>query len=286
MEMHDKEIIKSTGEAEIFSQEKLKKSLERAGADTAVASVIASDVAQGDAVTTGDIHKAAYARLKKDYRPIAARYNLKRALQALGPSGYPFEQFFARLLEASGYATSTNRIMRGMCIEHEIDVMAYKDERHFIFECKFHNNLGFKSDVQTVLYMKARFDDIKARWDQVHEGKGQHLHKLWIVTNTQFTSQAVAYARCAGIELMSWRHPHGRSLAELIDRTGLHPVTAITHLNRRQKDFLVNNGVVLCREIAQKQDLVRKAGIHGHKFEQILAEAQAIITLKDRVEIK
>lgn len=283
MEMHNKEIIKSTGDVEMFSEEKLRQSLERAGADMQTATTIAADIAKGDMTNTDDIHKITYTKLKQEHRPIAARYNLKRALQALGPSGYPFEQFFARLLDASGYTTSTNRIMRGMCIEHEIDVMAYKDDRHFIFECKFHNNLGFKSDVQTVLYMKARFDDIKTRWDQVHEGKGQHLHKLWIVTNTQFTSQAVAYARCTGIELMSWRHPHGRSLAELIDRTGLHPVTAITHLNRRQKDFLVNNGVVLCREIAQKQDIVKRAGIHGHKFEQILAEARAIVELKNDI---
>ena len=285
MDMHNKEIIKSTGDAEMFSLEKLKQSLERAGAGAQIAAKIASDISQENLMTTENIHEATYKKLKQSYRPVAARYNLKRALQSLGPSGYPFEQFFARLLDASGYTTSTNRIMRGLCIEHEIDVMAYKDERHFIFECKFHNNLGFKSDVQTVLYMKARFDDIKARWDQVHEGRDQHLHKLWIVTNTQFTSQAVAYAHCVGIELMSWRHPRGRSLAELIDRTGLHPVTAITHLNRRQKDFLVNNGVVLCREIAQKQDIVRKAGIHGHKFDQILAEARAIVELKSEMEV-
>jgi hypothetical protein len=277
-----KEIIKTTGDIEEFSLEKLAQSIERAGIGTQKAQEIASDVfARSDLKTTTDVHEATYEKLKENYRPVAARYNLKRALMELGPSGFPFEQFFARLLEASGYTTSTNRTLRGMCIEHEIDVMAYKDNRHFIFECKFHNHLGYKSDVQTVLYMKARFDDIKTRWESIHEGRNEHLHKLWIVTNTQFTTQAEEYAKCVGIELMSWRCPKGNSLAELIDKAGIHPVTAITKLTHRQKEYLVNHGVVLCREIEQRQDVLKRAGIQGHKLGQIIAEARAIIELKD-----
>ena len=280
-----KQVTKTTGDVEEFSLEKLKESLERAGVDNVTAASIAKDVAgDQDVATTVDVHKEAYKRLKQKHRPAAARYNLKRALKALGPSGYPFEQFFARLLNARGYKTSTNRTVRGRCVSHEIDVMAYKNEKHFIFECKFHNNLGYKSDVQTVLYMKARFDDIRERWEDVHEGKGQHLHRLWIVTNTQFTSQAREYAKCNSIELMSWRYPRGRSLAELIDQTGLHPVTAITRLNRRQKTYLINQGLVLCREALQKPDVLKKAGVHGHRLEQVLAEAEAIVQLKSSEE--
>ncbi|PID52340.1 MAG: ATPase [Candidatus Moraniibacteriota bacterium] len=278
----NKQITKTSGDIEVFSLEKLKKSLERAGVDNITAENIAKDVAdETDVATTVDVHEKTYKKLKEKYRPVAARYNLKRALKALGPSGYPFEQFFARLLNARGYKTSTNRTIRGRCVSHEIDVMAYKDNRHFIFECKFHNNLGYKSDVQTVLYMKARFDDIKERWAEVHEGKGHHLHKLWIITNTQFTKQARTYAKCNDIELMSWRYPKGRSLAELIDQTGLHPITAITRLNRRQKDYLINQGVVLCQEALQKPEALKKAGVHGHKLKQVLSEADAIVHLKN-----
>jgi hypothetical protein len=283
--MSNKKIVKTTGDVEKFSLEKLMGSMQRVGVDLETAKKIAEDVAQhADIASTTDVHRATYEKLKRSYRPAAARYNLKRALKALGPSGYPFEQFFARLLEARGYTTSTNRTIRGLCVEHEVDVMAYKDERHFIFECKFHNNLGYKSDVKTVLYMKARFDDIKAQWKSVHEGRDEHLHQLWVVTNTQFTSQAMDYAKCVGIELMSWRYPQGRSLAELIDQVGLHPVTAITKINRRQKDYLVNHGVVLCREVEQKKDILKKAGIHGHKLDQVIAEAQAIITLRTTMD--
>ncbi len=280
--MSKKQILKTTGKKEEFSVKKLQLSLERAGIDTRKAKKIANEIALEQGMdTTVKVHRTAYQKLKKKNAPTAARYNLKRALRALGPSGYPFEQFVARLLDARGYKTSTNRTLRGQCITHEIDVMAYKDERHFIFECKFHNHLGYKSDVQTVLYMKARFDDILAKWENTHEGRGGHLHKLWIVTNTQFTSQAVKYAKCAGIELMSWRHPRGRSLAELIDKTGLHPVTAITKLSKRQKDYILTHGLVLCREVEMKIDVLKHAGVHGHKLEQIVEEARAIVKLQN-----
>ncbi|MEN8252280.1 MAG: restriction endonuclease [Patescibacteria group bacterium] len=282
--MTKKQILKTTGEKEEFSAKKLQQSLERAGIDSKKAQQIAKEVSkEKDIDTTVEIHREAYKKLKTKYAPTAARYNLKRAIKAFGPSGYPFEQFVARLLDARGYKTTTNRTLRGKCISHEVDVMAYKEDRHFVFECKFHNNLGYKSDVQTILYMKARFDDIKSRWSDIHEGRDKHLHKLWVVTNTQFTSQAVQYAKCAGIELMSWRHPDGKSLAELIDKTGLHPITAITKMSKRQKDYVLNHGLVLCREAEIKKDVLKKAGIHGRKLEQILAEANAIVKLQNEM---
>ena len=279
--MSDYTIFKSTGDREPFSTEKLERSVQRAGADAALTQEVVHDVAAQKLPTSRAIHRAAFAKLKAKHPPVAARYNLKRALQSLGPSGYPFEQYFARILQAKGYDTSTNRVVRGMCITHEIDVMAYKDERHFVFECKFHNNLGFKSDVQTALYMKARFDDIVARWTQVHEGRGDHHHVLWLVTNTQFTTQAMEYAQCMQIQLMSWRYPSGNSLAELIDETGLHPITAITSLSNHHKDALVAQGAVLCKDLLDRPDALARAGVHGRRKEYILAEARAIVELKD-----
>jgi Holliday junction resolvase-like predicted endonuclease len=277
-----KQILKTTGEIEDFSTKKLRNSLERAGINAKIAKQIAAEVSkESNLDSTVKIHRSAYDKLKKKNSPVAGRYNLKRALKALGPSGYPFEQFVARLLDARGYKTSTNRTLRGQCVTHEIDVMAYKGDRHFIFECKFHNNLGYKSDVQTILYMKARFDDIQKRWSEIDESRGKHLHKLWVVTNTQFTSQAVEYAKCAGVELMSWRYPRGKSLAELIDKTGLHPVTAITKLSKRQKDVILSKGLILCREVENKQEILKQAGIRGKKLEQIVVEAKAIVNLKN-----
>ena len=46
-------------------------------------------------MTTEDIYKRAFELLHSQEHPIAARYSIKRAVFALGPSGFPFEKFFA-----------------------------------------------------------------------------------------------------------------------------------------------------------------------------------------------
>lgn len=271
-----KHVTKSTGDTQKFSPQKLKRSLHRAGVPKDIAQEIVNTVTSSKKdLSTKKIHDDVYKTLKKKHKPLAAKYNLKRALGDLGPSGYPFEQFVGRLLKEKGYKVSTNRIIRGACVSHEIDVLGEKDNKHFIFECKFHNRAGYKSDVKTALYMKARYDDIRARWEKV-EKDDKHLHHVWIVTNTSFTSEARRYSQCAGVGLMSWRSPVGHSLAELIEETGLHPITALTSLTKKQKEYIVSHNLVLCREAKQKKDVLIRAGIRGAKLNRVITEASEI----------
>lgn len=270
-----KHIIKSTGDTQRFSQQKLLRSLRRAGVNKKLAQDILKQILQSrNITTTEDIHRQVYRQLKKTERPLAAKYNLKRAIMDLGPSGYPFEQFIGRLLIAKGYHVSTNRIIRGSCVSHEIDVLGRKDDKHFIFECKFHNRGGYKSDVQTVLYMQARYTDITSRWERLEHRKD--LHKVWVITNTNFTAEARRYAQCVGMGLMAWRYPAGHSLVELIEETGLHPITAITSMSKKQKTYLITHGLVVCRDAQKKRHIIERAGVRGKKLERVLHEAQAI----------
>ncbi len=273
-------VIKSSGKKEHFSQQKLRRSLHRAGVPKDVADDIVDSFSSSVKDQTSEsLHKRVYAKLLKKQRPLAAKYNLKRALADLGPSGYPFEQFVGRLFVAKGYKTSTNRIIRGQCVSHEIDVMAQKGKNHDVIECKFHNRAGYKSDVQTALYMKARFDDIAGYWDRLAGNADQekkHLHRVWIITNTSFTSEAIKYGRCNNMMLMSWRAPVGNSLAEMIEETGLHPITALTSLTKKQKEYIVSHDLVLCREAREKKDVLVRAGVRGAKLERVLTEAQTI----------
>lgn len=278
------QVIKSSGKKEHFSQQKLRRSLHRAGVPKDVTSEIVNNLSKSRRdQTTESLHKKVYSQLLKKQRPLAAKYNLKRALADLGPSGYPFEQFVGRLFVAKGYKTSTNRIIRGRCVSHEIDVMVQKGKNHEVIECKFHNRAGYKSDVQTVLYMKARFDDIREYWESLSgEKKGEynHLHRVWIITNTSFTSEAIKYGRCNNMVLTSWRSPVGGSLAEMIEETGLHPITALTSLTKKQKEYVVSHDLVLCREVSDKKDVLIRAGVRGAKIDRVLKEAQAICTIQ------
>lgn len=72
--------------------------------------------------------KIAQEKLKeRNEQALAIRYDLKRALMELGPSGYPFEKLISDLLRKFGYRTKTNLTLQGKCVSHEIDVIAEKD---------------------------------------------------------------------------------------------------------------------------------------------------------------
>ena len=88
-------ITKASGQLEPFNEEKLRKSLLRAGASASLADQMVRQIT--GTVTTGmttkHIYKVAHNLLSKIARPIAGRYHLKTGIMELGPSGFPFEKY-------------------------------------------------------------------------------------------------------------------------------------------------------------------------------------------------
>ncbi len=276
------EIVKTTGKRQAYSPAKLRRSLRRAGASLALANDIIEQIPLESITTTQDIHNYAFAQLRMHHRPVAARYNIKSALLRLGPTGYPFEQFVGEIFRELGYTVTTNQILPGRCITHEVDVVAENDERKIFMECKYHGQKGLRSNVQVALYIKARFDDIKDSLK--HATAGKKVQGL-VVTNTEFSTDAQKYVRCiAGLGLIAWRKPRGFSLAELIDRTGLHPISALTTLSHKQKDQLMRSGTVLCRDLAHSDDALMSIGVTGKKKDRVMREAKAVCTLASTLE--
>ncbi|MCA9364423.1 MAG: restriction endonuclease [Candidatus Moranbacteria bacterium] len=275
-------ITKTTGDKEQFSQKKLERSLRRAGASKKVAKDIVEKAIQQqeDFRTTQDVHRFALRLLKQKERPVAGRYNLKTAIMDMGPSGYPFEKFVAEIFRAQGYETETNLILKGRCVNHEIDVLAQNDTEAHIIECKFHNNKGVKSDVKTALYVKARYDDLVEGRKDNPSASGEKKTDMWIVTNTLFTQDALKYAKCSGVSMMSWGYPGEESLARMVDKLKLHPITALTRISRGQKQRLAESGLVLCRDVREKRSLLKQAGIKQRDEEKVIGEAEAICALE------
>ncbi len=272
------QITKTTGKKQKYAPTKLLRSLRRAGASRAVAETIVAQIPLQESMSTQDIHNYAFRMLREHYPPVAARYNIKAALLRLGPTGYPFEKFVAEIFRARGYRVATNQILHGRCIAHEVDVVAENDERKVFMECKYHTQKRARSNVKVALYIKARFDDLLDVLRR--DASGKKIQGV-IITNTEFSHDAQRYARCvAGLGLIEWRRPRGFSLAELIDQTGLHPVSALTSLSRTQKDTLMRNGVVLCRDVAKKISVLERMGLSEHKRDRVVREARAVCALQ------
>lgn len=278
-------ITKADGTREAFDNHKLLGSLARAGADPAAAHEISIQVGEElfDGITTQEIYRRAFARLREHRRGIAARYSLKRAVWDFGPSGFPFETYVAALLKAEGWEAATDRIVQGACVEHEVDVVAHKGKELLYVEAKFHNSPGFKTDLKTALYVKARMDDIREAKTK-KDKDGTSVVRGLLVTNTKFTTHASRYAACAGLELLSWEQPLGATLHDRIDAAGLYPITALTSLNRREKMFLLEKRIVLCSDLISNTRALAEAGVSGAKATAALEEAGSLCTGETKVE--
>lgn len=268
-------VIKSDGEEEAFDPSKLANSLERAGASVVARDHIVShitDLLKSAPLSTRDIYSRAFELLKKrEAAPVAARYSIKRAIFELGPSGYPFEQFFSEVLRSHGWKTEHSVIMRGRCVEHEVDVLAAKDGKRVGIEAKFHNTPGIKTDVKDALYVHARYHDLQQSAetrDRVDEG--------WLVTNTRFTEQAIRYGECVGLPMIGWDYPRRGNLMELIEEGQVHPLTCLTTLSPSEKQALLDSRVVLCRTVGTNTQLLREHGISPQKIDEVQSEARKL----------
>ncbi len=273
------EIVKSTGEKSIFSFDKLRASLKKSGAGEAVVEMILETVKEElyPGISTKEIYNRAYSLLRKEKAVFASRYKLKQALFELGPTGFPFERFVSRILGHSGYKTSVSKKVQGHCVSHEVDVLAEKNGQAIMVECKFHSDATKKCDVKVPLYIQSRYIDIKARWNG--DSKKLPLSAGWVVTNTQFTSDAIAYGSCTGLYLLSWNYPDKSALKDRIDQLGLYPVTVTSQLSGKEKDYLLKRDVVLLKELYKDRYLLDHLGISGERKKRILNEVQALCGL-------
>lgn len=223
--MSDVKIIKSNGEAEIFDRDKLRNSLERSGASFVLVNEITDRIEAElvDGMTTDDIYKKAFSYIKKKEKKTAQRYSLRRDVLKMGPTGFPFEKFIAKVFELKGYKTKNGVTLQGKCVEHEIDVIAYDGDDLILTEVKFHNNLHLKTDTKVTLYVKARYDDLKDAEFSI-DGETRKMTNGILVTNTKFTNNARKYAHCVNMGLISWDYPQRGNLYNLIEESGIDPV--------------------------------------------------------------
>lgn len=267
-------ITKMSGEKELFKPEKLTRSLQKAGAPADVIDEILKQVEKNPTLrSTREIYAFAYEYLRQTKPSLGARYSLKKALLDFGPAGFPFEQYVAHLFRLQGYDVQTNQIITGHCVDHEIDLICSNKHEKYMVECKFHGKQELKSDVKVSLYVKARFDDVKEAWEKK---RAPQFHQAWIVTNTKFTSEAVKFALCRNIQLLGWDYPIGNALPDLVEKYGLHPVTALTGLSGSQKRMLLEKNITLCKEVTQQGRMLRGLGFSQEEVDQIIQESREV----------
>ena len=264
-------VRKSTGETEAFDEGKLRRALRRSGASRDVIDRVVQRVEAKlvDGMSTRKLYRIAYDALRSAPKPVAARFDLQRAVRQLGPNGYPFEQFVGALIEAQGYHVVVGAQLRGRFVTHEIDVDARRKTHRLLAECKFRNESSGKVDVKIALYVYARSLDL--------EPVG--FDEFWLVTNGRFTDDARSYGEGVGLHLVSWHHPEGGNLERMIDRAQLHPLTCLTTLRARDKATLLDRGIVLCRDLRADPRVLDGLRIGGRDRERVRQELDGLAAL-------
>lgn len=273
-----KTIIKASGREEAFDIRKLEASLVRSGAPPVVAAEIAGrvEVQISPSSHTRHIYRLARKMLRQYSHVSGMKYSIKRAISSLGPSGYPFEKYFAKVLAAYGYGVELNRIIEGFCVRHEVDVVATRDKEQFVIECKYHTEGGKATDVKVALYVHSRVADIQKASGT--NGEGIITKGGWLVTNTRCTSDAIRFADCVGLRIVSWRYPETGSLEKMIEGKRLYPVTMLASVKKQSLDVLLANNIVLAQEIADMDEevFIRKSGLDIRTARSLKAEADKL----------
>jgi len=265
-------VVKASGDKELFNKFKIISSLVRAGTPIDIAEEVADEVEEKvyNGISTREIYNICLKILIKKYPRFAAKYDLKRSIMILGPSGFPFEKFFANILREYGYDVENNLIFKGKCVEHEIDVFAKKNGKRIMIECKHHSEPGIYVDLKVVLYTYARFLDLSS-----------YFNEVWVVSNTRFSKEAVRYGKCMNVKLIGWRYPKDMSLEKMIEDKKLYPITILKSVKYDVIKRLVEKNIILVRDLRDKsiEEISIETGLSYRIVEKILNEAIAILKI-------
>jgi hypothetical protein len=272
-------LTKVDGTSEPFRREKLVESLLKVGASQEEANIVIAHVLRGvrPGMRTDSVYDRAFSMLRKQSRPVAARYSLRRSLHDLGPTGFPFEDFVAELLRREGYTVAVRQHLRGKCATHEVDIVAERGGECLIAELKFHNQAGYRTDLKTALYVGGRMMDLQMGPDI----KCRTAHYA-LITNTKFTSQAIEYGECMRFDLLGFQYPKGRSLYDRVIAQDAYPVTALTSLSSREKRLLLTRGILLCDSLSRDRALAYSSGVSKGNIDRAIEESTLLCSTEER----
>lgn len=265
-------VLKANGKIEPFDEGKLRLSIKRVGVPENLQNQIVANIKSKlyNNIPTSEIYKHITKSLDIPNAGLSrTKYSLKQSIMDLGPTGYPFEDYISEILRLEGYKTQVRQILQGKCINHEIDIIAEKDKVRSMIECKFHNLPGARSQIHVSLYTKARFDDIKEK---------NKLNDVWLITNTKITPDALNYALCSNMKVISWDYPEKGSFRDLVEKHNLYPITTFASLSQNQKQLLTEQHVVLAKDVCKNPNLLNSLGLPENSKNSVIIECKSLFS--------
>jgi hypothetical protein len=272
-------VTKANGKREEFSKWKIERTCLRMGASEETAQAIADDIESRlyDGITTRRILQMVYRRLKKHKPVMKLQTDLRRSLSLLR-SAPDFESYIQMLLREHGYSVTPNQIIRGRCVEHEVDAVATKDGKTCIVEVKHHYKYHTPTSLDVSRISRAVFEDLT----EGHEAgyNNTKIDYAMIVCNTKLSEHAKRYANCRNIKHISWSSPKNQDLQTMIQTKKLYPITILKGLTPTTRNKLTSNNIIMLKQLTETNTthLRRQTGIQKNKLNSIVDNAKAILS--------
>ena len=251
-------VIKSDGTKERFDKKKIIRTCIRARVDEKTAREIADYIEDHikEGFSTGMIFRMIVKELEKRKHNSAFLIGLRDSVSEIDPES--FELFIKKILEYLGYSVEWNKIIAGKCVEHQVDLIAEKDEKKTLVECKHHNNPHRFCGLEVCLQVQARLEDIL---DGFKEKRNRYnFSQAWIFTNSKFSQHAKRYAEGKSILLTGWRYRGSMSLESLVETNKLYPITVL-QIDPRTRKQLFDRNIIIMQDVLKNESKLSKLGL-------------------------
>lgn len=248
---------------------------QRMGADNYVANEVAGRIEKRlcEGITTQMILKMIFAYLSK-YKPgVSHLFDLKKGISLMEPKP-EFELFIQVLLAHTGFEVTSNQVLRGKCVEHEVDGIARKDGVTYFVEVKHHFNYHALTGLDESRIAWAVLEDVT---DAYAAGLTDlKIDRAVIVTNTRYSEHAIKYGRCKNLVQIGWASPEHFGLRDAIEKNQLYPLSCLRGIGQEDRFRLVDSGIVLIKQLLDQDraTIERKTGLPHATVESIMEKAE------------
>jgi hypothetical protein len=270
-------VTKANGTRQPFDKAKLVRTCRRMGATEETAHHIAKSIEAKlfDGIETKKILSMIFVSMRKHKPILKHMIDLRKSLSLLR-SKPDFELFIQLLLKEYGYDVVPNLIIRGKCVEHEVDALASKEGKTMIVEVKHHFDYHTPTGLDEARIARAVFEDATDGHEIGSNDLG--IDDVMIVSNTKLSGHAERYVNCRNIKHVGWSHPPKSALQNLIEDKKLYPITILRGLRSPVRDKLVSAGIVMIKQLTEidPNELRRRARISKNDSESIINKAKII----------
>ncbi len=255
-------VRKADGSPQKFDKEKVVRTCLRMGASKKFAFEVADKFERRiyNGIPTDKILRMIFQQMRGREPGIGNLFDLRKGLSMMS-SKPEFEVFVQAILARNGFEVTPNQILKGRCVEHEVDAIARKNGFVYSVESKHHMNYHTPTGLDESRIARAVLED-------VNEGCAAGISDLkidraMIVTNTRYSDQAIQYGKCRNILQIGWSSPADQGLQSMVEGKNAFPLSCLRGLKFDIRIRLAESGIILFDQIINigETELSRKTGL-------------------------